>query len=66
MKIRVLLGGALVAATAASFAPSASAMTCPPPAVSTVCWAWGVACRYVVPHGDGHLDPHALACTVVA
>lgn len=72
MKLRLLLGGALVAATAATFAPSASAVECPPPALSTVCWAWGTACRQI-PHGEVeqpienlYLDLHSLLCTVAA
>lgn len=71
MKIRLLLGAALVAATGASFAPSASAVECPPPAMSTVCWAWGTACRQidqvvVQELEDRNIDLHALLCTVAA
>lgn len=72
MKIRLLLAGALVAAGAASFAPSASAVECPPPVMSTACWAWGTVCRQI-PQGEVeqpiknlYLDPHALLCTVAA
>ena len=71
MKLRLLLGAALVAATGASFAPSASAVECPPPAMSTVCWAWGTVCRQL-PQGEVedveyvYLDLHSLLCTVAA
>lgn len=68
MKIRslrlTLAAGALVAAVAPFGTTGAQAMECQPPAVSTVCWAWGTACQYV-PHTGGRLDANSLLCTVV-
>lgn len=54
------------AVTAAAFVPTAPAMavTCPPPVVSTACWAYGTVCREVIQGVDR--DVHALLCTVAA
>lgn len=67
MKIRSLrlaFAGAALAAAAAPMTQSAQAMVCPPPVVSTACWAWGTACQYVPQDGKPNLHP--LLCTSVA
>ena len=68
MKIRTLrlaMAAGALAAAAAPMTQSANAMVCPPPVVSTACWAWGTACRQIPQ--DGKLgDLYPLLCTSVA
>jgi hypothetical protein len=62
--LRLAFAGAALVAAAAPLTQHASAMTCPPPVVSTACWAWGTACGFV-PQG-GKPDLYPLLCTSVA
>lgn len=64
MSLRTLAFAGAVAAAAFVPAAPASAVTCPPPALSTACWAYGTVCREVVQHVDPTV--HMLACTVAA
>lgn len=63
--LRLALGAGLVVAATVPMTQSAQAVVCPPPVMSTVCWAHGTVCRHIPSDGTRY-DLNALLCTVAA